>query len=128
MPFDDRGFLKDDALTFSPGKEGLRKLAVLLRADMPENFRWDYSVPCDRRGACGTIGCAYGLAKTVWPELELHGIEMIGTLCKAFGLETYAAIEIFYCARTYGKEWRQVTPHDVANAIDRYLATGKVTP
>jgi hypothetical protein len=124
MPFDSTPIF--DPLTFSPGREGLRKLSYLLRAEMPAKFRWDYSIP-EMRWACGTSGCAFGLCRVVWPhafrpESEDNGY-MIEQMATVFHLPYQDARTLFHSS--YGRTaiaWDDVQPSEVADAIDRYLA------
>jgi hypothetical protein len=126
MPFDSTPIF--DPLTFSPGREGLRKLARLLRHGMPAQFRWDFRTIGAEE--CGTHGCAIGLARAVWPEAreampgkaESWSREVADT----FGMSHAKAYEIFFDPTTYRRRWGEmhlVTPADVADAIEKFLAS-----
>ena len=65
MPFDGKD--GQEPFPYIPGPEGLRMLARALRAPMPEGFGWDFGTKY-QNDECGTVGCAMGLAKTLWFE------------------------------------------------------------
>jgi hypothetical protein len=143
MPFDDNRL--PDLRTFTPGREGLRQLSYLLRH--PElwpnpDFEWDFhEVYVDRflekkvrigmfrhqivRERCGTKGCALGLVVQMWPECCLAPIDDANTLSidaaqRWFGMAHDDAKKIF-SFNGYGDD-ENVTPIDVADAIDEYLS------
>ena len=119
-----------DYRTFTPGPEGLRKLAWVLRhPEVWPQHRWSFLTICDDVGACGTIGCAVGVAHRMWPA----GIAMslgVASAAKAFGIPQEDARYLFasvapYVGETYAKRPQHVTPLDVADAIDSYLAQSR---
>lgn len=144
MPFDP---VVTDPTVFVPGKEGLRRLAMLLRRYRRPGFHWDF--PSILRSAyvgepCGTFGCALGLAVLTWPEVAVasdfdgetmsFGDGEFDAVPKLFGITEAEMRTIFYGhpqggarKNIYGKPISRVTRRDVADAIDRFLATGKVT-
>jgi hypothetical protein len=152
MPFEglEPGF---DPLVFSPGREGLRKLAFLLRGSMPERFEWDFTIT-HRQMDCGSVGCAYGLAVTVWPEhMEAGGVcfrpgsrTFLEIMSDAFGVTDSDCRRLFAFSEdgpfleARGLERRGLpctpeevirrgpTPSQVADVIDHYLATGGFWP
>jgi hypothetical protein len=126
MPFDSAPQQADDLLTFTPGREGLRKLATLLRMQMPPTFEWDYAYS-EITSECGTQGCAFGLCRVMWPESfekERRGFRMVTQMATRFGLSFDDSRELFQSS--YGREsahkWSNVRPAEVADAIDAYLA------
>jgi hypothetical protein len=127
MPFDSQETAPFDPLTFSPGDEGLRKLAWVLRHPevWPKGHVWDFSkilthVPC------GTVGCAMGIARRMWPRAI--GSACSGSLARAFDLDETDMVDIFVgpSSRFYSRaaliDIDGLTPLDVADAIHRYLA------
>ncbi len=130
MPFDSAPEQADDLLTFSPGREGLRKLATLLRMQMPPRFRWNFMKVRVQDNKCGTVGCAIGLAMTTWPEVA-SAIPISGSgekftdegsaVARLFNMPVIEAFRIFYSGRLY-ECFGNATPTDVADAIDAYLA------
>ena len=128
MPLDGTHFdIEIDLTELQPGKEGLRQLSYLLRhpEKWPAQHHWDFrtisgwTLELDELPKCGTVGCAMGLADQTWgqdarrsqigdqiPELHCDGL--------------------FFRCDTYGVNMDEVTPTMVADAIDSYLATGRV--
>ena len=94
----------------------IRGLAWLLRhrEHWPVDFEWYY-------GSCLT--CAMGLAIRLWHiPVNLSSFHPYGTsVGKALGLPWEAASHIFYGARPPEGPTREVSPEDVAQAIDDYL-------
>lgn len=128
MPFDASP--EFDVFTFSPGKEGLRKLAYVLRhPEMWRSHRWVYSVT-EERNECGTSGCAIGVARCVWPEARsllptrVAGLEE--HISAVFAMDEIDAERLFLLG-TFATQTNMITAEDVADAIDRYLVTGKVS-
>ena len=147
MPLDDTTKHYEQALapqadpfdyrTFTPGHNGLRKLAWVLRH--PEVWQrthhWTFTV-LQKPDDCGTAGCALGVAGSVWPEFQKRIRHDYGyawmpgkTVAAAFGIPMKMAAEIFcmdasdeVSQRVYGKPMHRVAPADVASAIDSYLA------
>ena len=111
MPFDSTPIF--DRLTFSPGREGLRKLAYVLRHKelWPADHVWNYK-------CCGQ--CAMGIANELWSEV--NGINTF-RMSQAFEITESAAIRIFIFARRSGQQMGDVGPEQVADAIDNYLAS-----
>lgn len=119
-------FTLEEIRTFSPGHEGLRKLAWVLRHPevWPVTHRWNFLFTLEPRG-CGTAGCAIGVASLMWgrtikPEKGTTAME------KPFALSEMDAMLFFSCAdpwrlETYNKPADKIIPSDVADAIDRYL-------
>ena len=119
MPFDSTPIF--DPLTFSLGREGLRKLSYLLRhPEMWSRFEWNFEYvdgPVTKHD-CGTAGCALGLAGLMWP-----GHDRIFDFAES-EKDQAALFPVFYQNYIYDKPWENVMAVDVADAIDRYLATG----
>ena len=129
-----------DYRTFTPGLEGLRKLAWVLRH--PEVWqrahRWTFTF-LQKPDDCGTAGCALGVAGSVWPEFQKrirydYGYPWMpgGTVAATFGIPKKTASDIFcmqasdeVSQRVYGKPMHRVAPADVASAIDSYLAQSR---
>ena len=111
MPFDATPTI-DNPLTFSPGKEGLRKLAYVLRHKelWPAGYRWDYA--CHGK-------CAMGISASIF-KVGRYGHAHTGHMAKAFGLANAESEELFL-----GQEMG-ASANDIADAIVRYLATGHV--
>lgn len=154
MPFDGT---KEEDLTLVRGREGLRRLALLLRKELPHNFQWDFAVvyhdvnrPLDERGPlglssdCGTAGCAIGLGIMLSDEFRKHlSLAMVGLgsfqelIAKFFEIPENVAGRIFLDRFGYNSDyfrisWGQshfpvVTPTMVADRIDKYLSTGIVS-
>lgn len=101
----------------------LESLAWRLRhpETWPEGFEWDYA-KCSR--------CAMGLAYRLKTGKKLLEIELDGVItrkvraaiddARAMKLRDFSAI--FWELSPRGL-WRDVTPKDVATAIEKYLAT-----
>ena len=118
---------------FIPGDEGLRQLSSLLRhvEEWPQYFDWDYGKLLQFHD-CGSAGCAIGLCAQIWPE-EFPKIEctpgqymvLERIISKNFGMPHCETERIFYAPSIgggmYGKNRWDITPIDVANAIDDYL-------
>lgn len=128
MPFDNKEF--DSPLIFTPGKEGLRKLAYLLRQQMPAKFEWKYGVVY-AESECGTAGCAMGLARFVWPEaaaaipLLFRGTATdAATVARLFDMPLEVAEDIFFFGYACkSRRHSEIKPVAVADAIDKYLAS-----
>ena len=120
-----RVFVLTNVLGFAlpiPGREGLRVLARALRAPMPEGFRWDFG-RIRMQTDCGTVGCAMGLAYTIWGDnAPPNHIDFADKFCVS--PDTTKRLFIPECVGPYD----QITPPMVADAIDRYLDTGKIWP
>ena len=144
MPFDATPGLRIADLSFSPGHEGLRRLALLLRQP-PEDFEFHFSFlysdsnrglinklgrVCFGVRSCGAAGCALGLAYHCWPEFRAEADRGIlarsfgDAACKVFGLSHSTVDKLFYIGLSdrLEKKMSAVTPEDVAMAIDEYLA------
>lgn len=140
---------KPEDLSFVPGHEGLRRLAVLLRREMPRDFTWDFSTVCREvtgrfpwSASCGTAGCAIGLARICWPNFPTARLRSINMLANGDQAIEAAALgmDIDNYRRIFGigqgeETWiysneghEEVAPAEVADAIDRYLATGSAAP
>lgn len=128
MPFDSKPEARPTSPPpFVPGREGLAQLARLLRQDMPQGFMWDFAIGYDRRShPCGSVGCAYGLCCHLWPELFQDGF-IVNEMAVRFGISHEISERLFInVGNFYGKRMFEITPEDVANAIDRYLARGRL--
>ena len=122
-----------DYRTFTPGLEGLRKLAWVLRHPevWPKGQSWNFMF-VEYEQSCGTMGCAIGIGRNLWPELKDATTTMafgadVAKTAQAFKIAPGDAHELFYDIRAYGQEdtgagFARVTPADVASAIDAYLA------
>lgn len=115
-----------DALTYASrpdlSKPSLEGLAWILRHQMPEGHRWDFTKVIYRE-SCGTAGCALGVARIVWPELkEMYWIEML----QALGTQAYFTAQLFSAGvdsarENYGVLPDAVTAAMVADKIDAHL-------
>lgn len=117
MPFD--AMLPEIDLTeLRPGKEGLRQLAYLLRH--PEKWLpghvWNFEEILAHT-QCGTVGCAIGIADLQWGKTAVDH-EWYGPWDEAE--------DIFDGGNVYDCPASAVTPPMVADAIDHFLATGRV--
>jgi len=126
-----------DQTTYTPAetkpdlsKPSLEGLSWLLRRQMPPSHVWNFR-EAFHRNECGTVGCAIGVGCAVWPEVEAVACvnPMFGTVVfgAMLGLSQDDSYRLFSASRTsanenYGKDPRNVTPRDVADAIDRYIA------
>ncbi len=119
MPFDG----KDDQEPFPyiPGPEGLRVLALALRAPMPEGFGLDFGTKY-QNDECGTVGCAMGLAKTLWFTSRARRSMDISA---AFNISHFDVAALFV---PNNLDYAKITPAMVADAIDRYLDSGDIWP
>lgn len=149
VPASEMRDLSVEDLSFVPGREGLRRLAIHLRREMPEGFYWDFctlnepihrssgllGLPIFRkfRKQCGAKGCALGLARNIWPTFPTAGrrypedddVDSEQSIeAEAFGMPVEDYKAIFWTNGDYGKPHEEVLPSDVADAIDEYLATG----
>ena len=113
----------------SEGKARLQTLARALRGELPEGFRWNYAQILVQK-PCETVGCAYGLATTIWVD-DLG--QTVSTACGEFNsgqaagffeMSFYDFKRIFERPSLYGKDWHYVKPADVAQAIEFYLKYG----
>lgn len=117
----------------SPGHQRLALLAEALRQPMPKCFRWDFETVYEV-DKCGTVGCAMGLGRVIMPEMqrvcakgEAEGSHPDKVIAEFFDLpDSDIVYTLFYDDDLYGKDFSQVTPADVAGAIEHYLATGKL--
>lgn len=123
----------------SPGHQRLALLAEALRHQLPERFKWNFATTYVRE-ACGTTGCALGLAATMWPELRSRWATLRQEdIAELFGMGTPHLRALFLQSTIYlgpppegissverAARWARVTPADVAAAIEHYLATGKL--
>lgn len=101
----------------------LRMLAFALR-HMPQTHAWDFShcyhsTKPEHRNHCGSAGCAFGLTKALWPDEEGRRPSHAH-----YDMPTYTFGRIFAVVGgepLYGKSATEVTPEEVASAIDAYL-------
>ena len=101
-----------DYRTFTPGHDGLRKLAWVLRHPevWPKDHVWSYE--CH-----GT--CAMGIVGRLWPSYITSGYDgLVRTkdMCLAFDLPAHDATQLFLL------QPHNASAPDVADAIDSYLA------
>lgn len=116
IPAEAKGADPFDYRVLTPGHDGLRKLAWVLRHPevWPQDHTWDFGTIL-RREPCGTVGCAMGVAQLMWGK-------QIWLYREApFDMKRVDYDNIFTEGLIYGKGCA-VTPLDVADAIDRYLA------
>ena len=113
-----------DYRTFTPGRGGLRKLAWVLRhlPDVLPGYRYEHSHYANE---CGTAGCAYGVCQVLWPQTfprdQKFGGHKPARADAAFGEDAY---DSFFSLRAFADTY-PVTPLDVADAIDSYLAQSR---
>jgi hypothetical protein len=93
---------------------GIETLAQILRdqTKWPEGFQWDYS-DCRQ--------CAMGLALRLWQRT--FPINYLTETCAMLQMPVFYGKQIFcgYEQELITKSPRDITPLDVADAIDRYL-------
>jgi hypothetical protein len=108
MPFDG---------TETPALRRARLIEVL-RSPMPNTWKWDFGVT-EEEHECGTAGCALGLARQLWPEMnDFHAIR--DREAAFFGITKDQAFSVFF--GPYRGCFASVTPEMVADrleAIDR---------
>lgn len=130
---------------FAKGLEGLRRLAYVLRHPhlWSPGFKWDFAnveqtVEPSRfpkivqrllgiNSHCGTAGCAIGCGRALWPEFR-DATTANNTdathIARLFEIPYRNAKRIFLSGDAYRvRELRNVTPDDVADAIDAYLTS-----
>lgn len=117
MPFDSM-----------PERALLQRLVFLrdrLRQALPENFTWDYSF-IRRKNACGTAGCALGLAMETMPDFDAfinlgpNGERSAYDAAVWFGISLEQFIYVFHSAPA-GTKVADITPDQVADRIDTVL-------
>ena len=122
MPLDNAVY-RTTPDVLATGFEGLRQLSTELKNTLPYNFTWDFSTRIEKK-ECGYVGCALGLAKTLWPEqmaaasicalLNLLGMDKYQQeLDRIFGTTGFTHI--------YDKDWDEITPQDVAAKLDSFI-------
>lgn len=129
MPFDSKPEVETKPDLSKPSLEGL---AYVLRHAIPDTHRWDFEFGL-RHNDCGTAGCAIGVGRVYWPQVEAiaqlapteFGVIEFGNILGLTVDQSLALFSAAYCntSETYGKSAIDVTPYDVADAIDRYLAS-----
>lgn len=120
---------------------------LLVQDRWPKWFSWDFGHIFKRRRSgdsrrqeCGSMGCAIGLALTMWPE-EIHldwlpswhdanrefaSAESARQNVRFFGLDNHTFDRIFLLPSTYGSYFSGVTPAAVAAAITHYDKHGNM--
>jgi|SRR6185312_20399 len=106
------------------------KLIKALRADMPEGFKFDFTVIHSQYDMlvetdCGSVGCAIGLMYEIGifdEDLRREGL-VIG-VNKCLGVDEKTVWDIFLSCEIYGKSLELITPDDVADALEQYLGRG----
>ena len=119
MPFDGKDY--PERVPYIPGPEGLRVLARALRAPMPAGFEWNFDIKYEN-DECGTVGCAMGLAKTLWFKCRSRCSMDIS---EAFNISYFDVVALFV---PNNLDYDKITPAMVADAIDRYLDSGDIWP
>ena len=111
MPFDSASQDIVDFVKISD-KPSLKSLSYVLRHSetWPEDFEWDYR---------DCITCAMGLASQLWNKVQTHTLSM----SLEFDMSHLSTYRIFIeLDRVLKKPANKITPIDVADAIDAYLA------
>jgi hypothetical protein len=97
------------------------RLIEALRAPMPENFEWDFR-QIEKEVACGTAGCAMGLAKAMGLLGDCR-FPCTGVMAKALGIDLIKNSQlenIFLSPRYCGVTcMEKVTSTMVADALER---------
>lgn len=126
MPFDGKDY-KPTIKPLQTGLSGLKQLGDALRF-IPQDHKWNFSDAGgpDEQG-CGSHGCAIGVARCLWPENNLALSRWIADFFKLPREELAPIFGVLGGGRhrdTYpDTPYSDVTPHDVADAIDDYIAT-----
>ena len=144
MTFDPSTYKDALNLLITPlktGDEGLRQMSARLRQPMPEGYQWNFgdtglsTDPKAPSHSCGSAGCAMGLFRLVWPK-QVKGISTVA-VSRALGRPCYGKSHQAICTILGIGSWKSVYPNirfskitssQVADAIDRYLATGSPVP
>lgn len=116
------------------GRAGLEQLAALLRDYTAHaGFSWDFEKYLDRTD-CGHVGCAIGFAQYVWGD-DAFGVKKYRAIrvaagaaeaANVFGIDYETATGLFSPRELSEREFQQVRPEHVAEAIEQYLRTGNV--
>lgn len=108
-------------------KPSLRALAKALRGPMPKGFTWNFGQLC-RTDTCGSVGCAIGLAKTLWPKAfpdlydDLNATD--ASVAERFNISVQQVKQLFWIPQLHGQtNYADVTPSMVADTIDKFLAS-----
>ena len=119
MPFDGTNF-KVKIAPLQTGLTGLKQLGDVLRW-MPLPGEWDFGKLVHD---CGTKGCAMFVAHCRWPDqLRKACIGVFADHLNIRRTELYGIFGATGMEDWYGEKIHdEVTPHDVADAIDRYIA------
>jgi hypothetical protein len=136
MPLDSTTYAPEIDLTklAETGHGRLRQCSYLLRhPELWPTHRWKFktlfeqsvSFEQDCFGTCGTTGCALGVMISHFPStFGLLYIGIGGERPSFFGVDATDFETIFLTIEAYGKAWAEITPTDVADAIDALLARG----
>lgn len=120
-----------DCMPSGSGLDRLRALRDRLRQALPENFTWDYSF-IRRKNACGTAGCALGLAMETMPDFDAfinlgpNGERSAYDGGVWFGISLEQFIYVFLYAPA-GTKVADITPDQVADRIDTVLWEHELT-
>jgi len=116
------------------GRE-LECLSQALRLEQRwRRFAWDMQILCSPNYTsvpvagtfCDFKGCALGLAGVLWFDEGWAGTSNASAK-EGFNIPHIDAIQLFVEVDQVGGRLHQLSPIDVADAIDRYLVTGKVS-
>jgi len=127
MPLDQTNYQVKIA-PLQTGLAGLKQIGDALWWSIPPNFRWVFSELLEEEDdQCGSYGCATGLAHILWPETVTLPTYL--AVADALDLPQGDMQPIFGCGGAdpgpydgLGKLLKDITPHDVADAIDCYIA------
>lgn len=103
-------------------RERLEMLRDFLRTDVP-NVAWDFTC-INVEPECGTAGCALGWYEYLVGTEKFRTMRFVQNAAVEFGISDNEARWFFvYGPMPPNADGSAVTPNDVANTIDRYLAS-----
>lgn len=130
MPFDGTNY-KVKVAPLQTGLAGLKQISDALRFSLHDHV-WDFTT-IGGIASCGSYGCATGLASALWPEEDWPGFDAIARVLELPPSELSPIFGLGFPSENIGypgKRMVEVTPHNVADAIDHYIAQegGAPTP
>lgn len=121
---------RESEILFSLDKPSLKGLSYALRhpETWPEGFYWDFN-DCEQ--------CAMGLAHQLWNFIEFKNDDndndrAVSAMARKFAMPYKTADEIFMGSGNWNKDFLgrekpfgSITPEQIADQIDKYLANQK---
>ena len=117
MPLDGTTY-KPKIKPLETGLAGLKQIGDRLR--LPLDHEWDFQIAA--RG-CDSAGCAILTTKFAWPNQVRYA--SCDAVSEVLEIPRHDLDSLFGMSNTYtvyGKLHNLITPTDVADAIDRYIA------